>query len=84
MLEDDIKELWDLGGGTFPWRQFNAASAQRYFDGATFHDHPERWRLSIKTKRLVKENLFEALCSPNEYIREWGRLVMKEQEDARR
>ena len=36
---------------------------------------------SVQTYRLISKRLLEALSSPNEYIREWGKLVMEEKNE---
>jgi hypothetical protein len=83
MLEEEIGKiwsaaLWGLNG--------EVEEARKDYDFSRGPRPPGKrkcetrlWLLCDKTSKLIREHLLEALSSPNAYIREWGRLIMEEQ-----
>ena len=75
MLEDELNQLWGKesyilkAGATWARLDYNYAY---YAPRASHTCHC--------TAILIREHLLEALSSPNAYIREWGKLIAKEQD----
>ena len=89
MLEDEFMKIWCPLTGNL-WKGEDTADvaqelyeiaigkkkAQQYWDGALIKKQGKR------TLTLVRSHLLEALSSSHASIREWGRLIAKEQEHA--
>ena len=81
----EVKKAWGVTEDKPSWFEDTPISKQRKSAQSDYVDRHRYLNQGCgpdKTYTLIRDNLLLALSCPNEYVREWGRLVAKEKKDA--